>query len=126
MARDFAKAFYSSKQWRETSAAYMQSKLYICERCGAAASICHLRKHLNERNISNPYITLSWDNLEALCQECHNIEHMRSGNRVSFDSSGNIAEVKDSPEVAEHKKQARLIDELLADLAIERGDIKGY
>ncbi len=38
-------------------------------------------------------ITLNWDNLEALCQDCHNKEHMTSKScieGVSFDDEGNL------------------------------------
>ena len=37
-------------------------------------------------------IALSWNNLEALCQDCHNKEHHRSKRkkRYSFDENGNV------------------------------------
>lgn len=122
MAKDYAKSFYNSKAWRECSGAYMASKNYICERCGAVAVICHHKKYINERNINNPYITLNFDNLEALCMDCHNLEHQRQGCNVSFDDSGNIESVKESKEVADFKKQQALIDDLL----LEMGRRLGY
>lgn len=39
MARDFARAFYDSPQWRKTSRAYLSSKNYICEDCGALRAL---------------------------------------------------------------------------------------
>lgn len=44
----------------------MQSKFWLCERFGDVVDICHA---------NNPEITLNWNNLEALCLECHNREH---------------------------------------------------
>ena len=46
--------------------------------------------YLTEQNVNDPYIALSWDNLEALCQDCHNKEHHRSKRkkRYSFDENG--------------------------------------
>lgn len=69
------KPFYNSKEWRKVSTAYMNSKYYICERCGAPAKICHHRTWLNAENVKDPLIALNPDNLEALCIECHNKEH---------------------------------------------------
>ena len=39
MAKDYARPFYDSKEWRKTREAYLQSQHYICERCGGAASV---------------------------------------------------------------------------------------
>lgn len=93
MAKDYAKGFYNSQAWRDTQAAYMSSKYYLCERCGNAAYIVHHRKYITPSNINDPSITLNWDNLEALCLECHNAEH-GSGSvcaeGLRFDSNGNI------------------------------------
>jgi hypothetical protein len=39
-------------------------------------------------------ITLSWSNLEAVCLDCHNKEHMTKGTAtadgISFDAEGNV------------------------------------
>ena len=52
-------------------------------------TIVHHKQHLNMQNINNPAITVSFDNLELLCLDCHNKEHFASND---FDVSG---EVKD-------------------------------
>lgn len=90
--KEWAKAFYLSKAWKDTAAAYMLSVNDICERCGEPAKICHHKTWLTRDNINNPYITLAWDNLEALCQDCHNKEHHKQKPklRYSFDEEGNI------------------------------------
>jgi len=68
-------SFYWSKQWRKTSQLYMQNQHGICERCGGLAHIIHHREYLSPANVNNLDIALGWDNLEALCFECHNKEH---------------------------------------------------
>lgn len=126
MAQEWAKGFYASKEWRQTSRAYMSSKAYVCERCGDAAEVCHHKRYLTAQNITDPYITLSFDNLEALCKDCHGKEHMLKNNLTYFDDAGNVERVKDSGAIADFKKQSAAIDVLLADLRLERGEIKGY
>ncbi len=76
MAKDYAKSFYNGKAWKDTQAAYMASQCYVCERCGGMARIVHHMKYITPQNIHDPNITLSWDNLKALCIDCHNAEHM--------------------------------------------------
>lgn len=106
-------AFYNSKPWKRASAAYMSSKLYICERCGKPAKICHHKKWLNGENVNDPSTALSFDNLEALCIECHNAEHGPQHSVTLFDEDGNIARVKESQTVREFKESAAKIEELL-------------
>jgi 5-methylcytosine-specific restriction protein A len=76
MARDFSKKFYNSKQWIKCRESYKQSKHGICERCDMPGEEVHHKVWLTPENINDPYITLSWDNLELLCQSCHSKEHM--------------------------------------------------
>lgn len=76
MARDFARKFYNSKAWRNARAEYKKSVGGLCERCLAKglynpAEIIHHKTHITPDNILDPFITLSWDNLEALCRDCH-------------------------------------------------------
>ncbi|MUT97757.1 MAG: HNH endonuclease [Subdoligranulum sp.] len=65
----------------------MKSKGYLCERCSTpddpvTAKIAHHKTYLTKQNINDPYIALSWDNLEALCQDCHNKEHHRNDKKT--------------------------------------------
>lgn len=93
MAFEEQVAFYKSKAWQRTQAAFMSSKNGICERCGEPARIVHHKTYITRANINNPAITLDWANLEALCQECHNKEHFVTGATAPglvFDSSGNL------------------------------------
>jgi len=91
--KDYARSFYKSKAWRDTQAAYMSSKHYICERCGDMAKVVHHREYITPENINDPNITLSWSNLEALCQDCHNKEHSSAevcAEGLSFNSKGEL------------------------------------
>lgn len=94
MAREFAKEFYNSREWKKCRAGYKSSVNYLCERCDQPGVIVHHKKTLTPKNINDPYITLGWDNLELLCQECHNREHMLkySSTRedVMFDENGDL------------------------------------
>lgn len=88
--------FYHSRAWCKLSRAFLMSKNYICERCGQPAEIAHHRIHLTADNLNNPDIALNPDNLEALCQSCHNAEHFGLGGAVAkglaFDENGNLIE----------------------------------
>ena len=90
--KEWAKGFYLSKAWKDTAAAYMLSVNYICERCGEPAKIVHHKTYLTKGNINNPNVALSWNNLEAVCQDCHNKEHHKQEPklRYRFDVEGNI------------------------------------
>lgn len=78
--KEYAKSFYLSKAWIQTRKAYMESKNHLCERCLKRgilnkAKIVHHKIHLTPENIDDYNIALSFTNLEALCQDCHNAEH---------------------------------------------------
>lgn len=93
--KDFARIFYNGSQWRETQAAYMASQHYVCERCGSAARIVHHIRYLTPENITNLEVALGWDNLEALCIDCHNHEHLGDTLGMmgtAFDGSGNLVQ----------------------------------
>lgn len=82
--KKFAESFYKSERWQKCRNAYFKYKNGICERCGEAGKIVHHKVHLTAENIYNPRISLSFKNLELLCQKCHNAEHsddMKFGRR---------------------------------------------
>lgn len=99
MARPFAIKFYNSKAWINCRNAYRESVNRLCERCLARGIYepgyeVHHKIYLSPENIDDPYITLSWDNLELLCQSCHSIEHMTkhkaTRDDVMFDDQGHL------------------------------------
>ena len=108
MAQDFARAFYSSNAWRRTRNAYRKSVGGLCELCLTrgiirAADVVHHKTPLTADNINNPAITSGFDNLEALCADCHRERHpeeharaaeimrKRFGKRWKVDEAGRVA-----------------------------------
>ena len=93
--RDFAKAFYQSKAWKETRRYVFLRDIGLCVRCGKPGEIVHHKTHLTPSNIDDPNITLNEDNLELLCRDCHAIEHegeLCTDRELTFDEDGNLIE----------------------------------
>ena len=94
--QEWAKRFYKSLAWRRCRDAYFIAKHGLCERCGGPGKIVHHKVYLTPQNIDNPAVSLNWDNLELLCQECHNKEHHRdraTAEGVRFDEDGNLVAI---------------------------------
>lgn len=56
----------------------------------------HHRQYITDENVGDPSITLSWDNLEALCVTCHAAEHHGKGataEGLAFTSDGQLIAV---------------------------------
>lgn len=91
-------AFYHSRAWKWLSRAFLLSRNYICERCGQPAEIAHHKAYLTAENVTDPAIALNPDNLEALCQNCHNAEHFGQGGAtaagLAFDENGDIQKAR--------------------------------
>lgn len=93
--QEFARKFYLSKAWRNTRDYIFRRDMGLCVRCGRPGKIVHHKIHLTPQNINNLAITLSEDNLELLCRECHAIEHEGQAPTAAglmFDSEGNLVE----------------------------------
>ena len=80
MAKDYAKAFYKTKAWKNCRAGYISSVGGLCERCYrngliVPGDIVHHKIHLTPENIKDPTVALNWKNLECLCRLCHNDAH---------------------------------------------------
>ena len=81
MAR-VADPFYSSEAWKRCRKAYRE-KVILCERClkrglAVPGTQVHHKVRITADNMDNPAVTLNWDNLELLCDDCHKAEHGRS------------------------------------------------
>lgn len=84
MAKPFARKFYSSKQWQDCRNEYMKRRAHLCENClrkgiYKPAEIVHHKIELDPVTIERPEIALSFDNLEAVCRDCHNEYHDNRG-----------------------------------------------
>ena len=94
--KEYAKSFYTSEAWKKTRIAYIERVNGLCEQCKAAGrfvpgKIVHHKKYITPKNINDPRITLSFGNLELLCEDCHNKEHKRKKNfRYSFAADGSL------------------------------------
>ena len=75
-------------------------------------SICHHKKYITPWDINNPDVTLNMDNLECLCQECHNQEHSAKVSRAIFDDDGNMTGVQESAEVREYRKALKELERI--------------
>ena len=80
--KEYARAFYKSTAWQQCRAAYIKSVGGLCERCLSEGKIVpgyivHHKCYLTPDNINDPSVSLNFDNLEYLCQECHNQEHFK-------------------------------------------------
>jgi len=73
-------AFYTSHRWRKCRSAFLSTKGRLCENCLSKGLIVpatqvHHRKPITTSNLCDPAVTLSFDNLMALCDDCHNEQH---------------------------------------------------
>lgn len=98
--REFAERFYKSKAWQDCAAAYKSSKGGLCEEClkhglYSPAVIVHHKIHLSPLNIYNPEVTLNWNNLEALCRDCHAKRHSRQKRFKVDQTTGRVAPLVD-------------------------------
>lgn len=97
--RSIDSKFYKSQEWKRCRDSYAKSKSYLCERCLKAGrytpgTIVHHKKHLNKANVLNPEIALNFENLELLCQRCHNAEHFESKREIRYEVDQRTGEVK--------------------------------
>ena len=103
MAKEYAKDFYNSQGWKRTRAAFVKFCGGYCERCRREVeagrrslqdmkpiAIVHHKRYLTPDNINDPKISLSFDNLEGLCDDHHNKEHKSGEKRFSYDADGRI------------------------------------
>ena len=101
------KAFYHSAAWKNTRRNYKQSVGGLCERCLAKgmivpADIVHHKIPLTDENVNDLSISLSWDNLQALCRQCHAEVHDdmyadRTGRRYKINNNGQVV-IRDNAE----------------------------
>ena len=94
LMQEYAKTFYKSKAWQACRASYLKQVRGLCEVClkrglYTPADTVHHKIHLSPKNINDPSITLSFDNLEAVCRDCHANLH-KSEKRYKVDEFGHV------------------------------------
>lgn len=87
--KEYARAFYKSRAWLKCRDSYIKSVGGLCERCLAEGLIVpgyivHHKCYLTPENIKDPSITLNFDNLEYVCQPCHNAIHFKEEYRKRY------------------------------------------
>lgn len=97
MAKEYAKAFYSSKVWQDCRNAYAKKARYLCEDCllkgiYKPGVIVHHVEELTPLNIENPEVTLNHDNLRLVCRDCHAKLHKKyqKGRRFVIGTYGEV------------------------------------
>ena len=103
MAKPFARQFYSSKAWQDCRDNYKAYRGHLCENCLARGryvpgEIVHHVVELTPGNISDPSVSLNWDNLQLVCRDCHGEEHSNKSTRYFFGENGEII-LRDTPPV---------------------------
>lgn len=73
----------------------MKSVGGLCEDCMkegrvTAAEEVHHIKFITPENINDPNVTLNWNNLVALCRECHRKRHGARQRRYDVDEWGRV------------------------------------
>lgn len=85
---------YKSKRWQKLR----KQKVLLnpfCERCQAKKLyvpvwIVHHKVYVDDTNYMDDNIFFNLDNLESLCQDCHNKEHFSGDDDYLFDEEGNV------------------------------------
>ena len=88
---------YKSKKWQKVRHLKILQNPF-CERCLEKgiyheAKIVHHKEYITNLNYEDDNVFFNIDNLESLCQECHNKEHFKEGNEYIFDENGDLINV---------------------------------
>lgn len=92
---EFNNPFYKTVAWKRCREAYAKSVGGLCERCldkgmYVPGEIVHHKIHLTPKNITDPNVTLNFENLELLCAAHHAEEHQRLKKRYHIDENGHV------------------------------------
>lgn len=95
MTRNAIKTFYGSVQWQKCRESYKKSVGGLCERCltkGLIVPAVHVHHivPLTNSTVNNPKIATCFENLMALCEDCHNEIHHRVKQRYRINEDGTV------------------------------------
>lgn len=84
MAKEWAKKFYNSKEWRNARSLYISMRISIdgglCETCRKQHGyIVHHKIPLTPDNINDQEISLNLNNFKYDCKDCHDKEDENHG-----------------------------------------------
>lgn len=85
---------YNSQRWKKLRKLKKNISPF-CERCYAKgkyvpAYIVHHKEYITDLNYLDDNVFFNLDNLESLCQDCHNKEHFGEKENYTFDDNGDI------------------------------------
>ena len=85
---------YKSKKWQKLRL-LKKNVSPFCERCllngvYTPARIIHHKEYITDLNYLDDNVFFNIDNLESLCQDCHNKEHFGEKQNYFFDINGDI------------------------------------
>lgn len=102
---------YDSAAWKRLRRLKLESVNWLCERCGQPAQIVHHKMRITAGNVDDLNVTLNLDNLEALCQNCHNLEHdhFTAQDRAVFDSRGDVVAVTGNEDFAQARRAIQVL-----------------
>ena len=95
MAQSWAKRFYDSKAWKDCRESFIRIREGedggLCQMCRRSPGlIVHHREWLTAANVTDPNVSLNYDNLLFVCQKCHNSIESGEENLYFFDDDGQI------------------------------------
>ncbi len=96
MAKDWAKAFYNSREWHVARRIALRRDHYTCHDCEGRAEEVHHIIELTRSNMHDTDIALNQSNLMSLCRACHQrrtFEHNADvGDGLVFDADGFVVQ----------------------------------
>lgn len=105
MAKEFAKSFYNGRGWKKCKTAFISDRIAIdgglCQVCQEATGyIVHHKVMLTAANITDPDVSLNFDNLMYVCKDCHDeFEGHGVGTKVKplcvFDEEGQPISIRE-------------------------------
>ena len=95
--KEYAKEFYKGTAWKKCRETYLKSVGGLCELClkqgviKPAEEVHHI-KHIDEKTVNDPNVTLAHSNLIALCREHHRQQHSNRAKhtRYTIDEYGHV------------------------------------
>ena len=100
MALNYSDAFYHSTPWKKLRLHVCESRHWTCEECGCYGDQVHHIEEITPDNINDPMVTLNEENLQLLCEECHNAKRKKCkdvNEGLRFDKDGNLIQYRDVP-----------------------------
>lgn len=107
MSYGIRKSFYHSKAWKDVKRAVWLKQNLLCNRChrpvyvyglcdyvpkeSRRTGIVHHKIYLDDINVYDDTIALDEENLEGICKECHDKEHLVTTitrSEYEFDETG--------------------------------------